>query len=649
VDRPAAGDDRTAGNLNIPTAGTTGKKGKDAGNSLIQEVKPGSQPAASADTSAHKPATRSATAATAGLTAVSTTKRVPPATPAISTSHEALASPSGHRDITVTSPSGSDIADADAAFAASLAAESGLEVPKFTVKERGHISMGDFENVNATARSNRPNELVYRIELPKITKASAIVLDIAERCVILHGSTIFPLVSCSACALQSTLLALNRQLNLSYPELYSLVVKLPYPVFDAKGTAKYDKTSKSLTVTLPVRPPAALLVGVSSPHKADSATEGVVQELGESTDAASGSPTKATPAKKSSVGHGRWVEGSAGSSTPGSGEGTQADAPLSLHEEVKRQAEAALQAAKLAAASKPAQAPAPAPVATPSVASPVKPATAPVPPASTGAFIAATAFAGRKEGYFFKKDRLGLGYYADAKQGAAKTPAAATATPAPAASVEPVPAPVAAADAFASFPFVARQTKPSVAVIVEVANIDPSSVKVAFHTHAVHITFRAFEDLDAAAETKIGRKLYGAVLRVIDAACPGGFDTSRCKFDVAEKNMAVVLTKLLPAYWSGAGAEAAAQGESKSGEADQSASGLLQVLPYTEPPAAVATSTPAPTVGKAASGTSESAQKAKTPEPAKSVKAEDAKAVKALESAMQALQFSSSDALFELD
>jgi hypothetical protein len=40
--------------------------------------------------------------------------------------------------------------------------------------------------------------------------------------------------------------------------MYQLAVKLPYPVQDTKGTAKYDKASKSLTVTLPVKPPAAV-------------------------------------------------------------------------------------------------------------------------------------------------------------------------------------------------------------------------------------------------------------------------------------------------------------------------------------------------------------------------------------------------------
>jgi hypothetical protein len=176
-------------------------------------------------------------------------------------------------------------------------------------------------------------------------------------------------------------------------------------------------------------------------------------------------------------------------------------------------------------------------------------------------------------------------------------------------------------------------------------------VKVAFHTHAAHITFRAFVDMDAASEVKIGRALYGAVLHITEASCPGGFDVSKCRFDVAEKNMAIVLTKLLPAYWSAAGVDAAAaQGESKSCDGDQSAMGLLQVLPYTEPSPTAVTSTPAPPAQKTDRGTaSEAAQKAKSPEPAKSVRAEDAKAVKALEGAMQALQFSSSDALFELD
>ncbi len=209
-------------------------------------------------------------------------------------------------------------------------------------------------------------------------------------------------------------------------------MKLPYPVFDAKGTAKYDKTSKSLTVTLPVRPPPAVPLTPATPQKGDSSAvaEAVVQELGDYADASSGSPAKTTPVKKSSVGHNRWVEGSAGSaasagSGTGRGDSGQGEAALSLHEEVKRQAEAALQAAKLAAANKPAQqAPAPATAASP--ASPSKPTptttSVPAPATSTAAFIPAPAFAGRKEGYCFKKDSLGLGYYADAKQGASKAP-----------------------------------------------------------------------------------------------------------------------------------------------------------------------------------------------------------------------------------
>ena len=58
------------------------------------------------------------------------------------------------------------------------------KAPVFRIKERGIISMGDFEGVSQSAMlvaSNRPAELVVTIELPKVTKASKVQLDVSER------------------------------------------------------------------------------------------------------------------------------------------------------------------------------------------------------------------------------------------------------------------------------------------------------------------------------------------------------------------------------------------------------------------------------------------------------------------------------------
>ena len=44
-----------------------------------------------------------------------------------------------------------------------------------------------------------------------------------------------------------------KRLSLKYLDLYELDIALPYPVIDNKGGAKYDKPTKTLTVTIPVQ------------------------------------------------------------------------------------------------------------------------------------------------------------------------------------------------------------------------------------------------------------------------------------------------------------------------------------------------------------------------------------------------------------
>ena len=55
------------------------------------------------------------------------------------------------------------------------------KAPTYTLLERGIVSMGDFETLKSRNTSTRPSELVCRISVPLVTKASVMVLDVAER------------------------------------------------------------------------------------------------------------------------------------------------------------------------------------------------------------------------------------------------------------------------------------------------------------------------------------------------------------------------------------------------------------------------------------------------------------------------------------
>ena len=62
-------------------------------------------------------------------------------------------------------------------------------------------------------------------------------------------------------------LCVFRALKLSYSDVYDANIQLPYPVFDKKGTAKYDKVNKTLTITLPVQPPPVQTISQPEPTK----------------------------------------------------------------------------------------------------------------------------------------------------------------------------------------------------------------------------------------------------------------------------------------------------------------------------------------------------------------------------------------------
>ena len=64
-----------------------------------------------------------------------------------------------------------------------------------------------------------------------------------------------------------------RRIQLKYANVYNLDLSIPYPINDKKGNAKYDKSNKTLTVTLPLLP----WVDSSSDEKNALETSGVVE------------------------------------------------------------------------------------------------------------------------------------------------------------------------------------------------------------------------------------------------------------------------------------------------------------------------------------------------------------------------------------
>lgn len=100
--------------------------------------------------------------------------------------------------------------------------------PEYKIVERGYFDMQDFSMIPGCTKSTRPKELLITVGLPKVTAANAVNLEIFER---------------------------ELKLKSSDPAHYSLDVKLPYPVDESKGFAKFDKKEKKLIVTLEVLPP----------------------------------------------------------------------------------------------------------------------------------------------------------------------------------------------------------------------------------------------------------------------------------------------------------------------------------------------------------------------------------------------------------
>jgi dynein assembly factor 2 len=102
--------------------------------------------------------------------------------------------------------------------------ENGYTTPSYTITHRSNLDLQEFRNAPDSRPTTRPKELIVNIELPLCKSAAGVDLDIFE-----------------------------DKLSLkSEKPAYKLDFKLPYPVDDENGSARFDKSKKSLVITLPV-------------------------------------------------------------------------------------------------------------------------------------------------------------------------------------------------------------------------------------------------------------------------------------------------------------------------------------------------------------------------------------------------------------
>ncbi|KAL3872690.1 hypothetical protein ACJMK2_035900 [Sinanodonta woodiana] len=106
--------------------------------------------------------------------------------------------------------------------------KSSVTEPKYSIIHRSQMDLQEYRNAPDARPSTRPKELEIKIELPLLSSAAQVSLDVFEERLVLESKK---------------------------PAEYKLDLKLPYPVDEDRGTAKFDKSKSCLVVTLPVQPP----------------------------------------------------------------------------------------------------------------------------------------------------------------------------------------------------------------------------------------------------------------------------------------------------------------------------------------------------------------------------------------------------------
>jgi PIH1 CS-like domain len=309
---------------------------------------------------------------------------------------------------------------------------------------------------------------------------------------------------------------LFRQIQFSYLDLYTLSIPLPFPVFEKKGTAKFDKAAKTLTVTMPVQPskpsdtepaPAPSAVTVTANQDNDNDVDESVDEV---------SPVSADmkkEVKKEEImksGNSRWI---------GDEESRKEDS-RKRNEELKQEIKTKSLPVPPSASVIPSTSTLPPAPPSLSVSVPNPPSSSTGNAGSSSSSITSSSagvgsgfepcnsFAGRREGYMFRRGDLGQGYYADVSfsplPASVSTPVPSSGSLHPSAS-QPLsvhsspqssnPSTSAQSSTLKytskSCPMEHRQTKQAIAVLIQVPGILLDSATVSFNEYIVDVEFRA--------------------------------------------------------------------------------------------------------------------------------------------------------------
>merc|ERR1719410_216420 len=108
-----------------------------------------------------------------------------------------------------------------------------INKPDYSIKYRNPTDLQDHVvKQQSHVTSVRPKEMVIDINLPLLDSAAGVDLDVQER----------------------SLTVVREE-----PPKYNLHVDLQYPVDEERGSAKFDKSKKTLVVTLPIKPGPQLI------------------------------------------------------------------------------------------------------------------------------------------------------------------------------------------------------------------------------------------------------------------------------------------------------------------------------------------------------------------------------------------------------
>eukprot|EP00939_MAST-03C_sp_MAST-3C-sp1_P003038 g3038.t1 len=305
----------------------------------------------------------------------------------------------------------------------SRAVPLGHDVPTHCIVHRQNFDLANYmsgpscEGSSSSSRaSRRPVAIVVKIDLPKLSSAKKVDLDVSDTRLTLHAEG-----------------------------FYHLDISLPYEVFGTRGVAKFDKSKRCLEVTIPVQPEVETTtekdMDIIAPTDIDAADHTIEKTDEETTFAASSvvdscsssreidnmgtaasSTTAGDPPSPSSTSspHGRWI------ATRKSGAELESQR---FAAEIARRAASAIKEASVPAATSTVE-PDPA-----SASNDIDDATAAKAKSTKRSalsedmvtwtsndsteFERACVYEGRRAGYVFKTGDRGLGYYLDRPFGGA--------------------------------------------------------------------------------------------------------------------------------------------------------------------------------------------------------------------------------------